>query len=169
MARNMGVGYTAQNGLPYRSIGRWLIDNGKLSKDEMSMQRLHRYLAEHPSERDEIFAYNESYVFFRVLRDGPLGSLGVPVTGGSNGGHRLPAFSERSACPDSNANSYRRRFRSAERLAADQPFRAQSRYRRRDSRPSARRYLFWQRRSGRRAGGIYEQPWQDVLSVVERN
>ena len=75
-----GVGYTAQNGWPYRSIGRLLIDNGKLSKDEMSMQRLRRYLAEHPSERDEIFAYNESYVFFRELRDGPLGSLGVPVT-----------------------------------------------------------------------------------------
>jgi len=77
-----GVGYTAQNGWPYRSIGRWLIDNGKLSKDEMSMQRLRRYLAEHPSERDELFAYNESYVFFRELRDGPLGSLGVPVTAG---------------------------------------------------------------------------------------
>jgi membrane-bound lytic murein transglycosylase A len=77
-----GFGYTAQNGLPYRSIGRWLIDTGKLSKDEMSMQRLRRYLAEHPSERDEIFAYNESYVFFRELRDGPLGSLGVPVTAG---------------------------------------------------------------------------------------
>jgi membrane-bound lytic murein transglycosylase A len=77
-----GVGYTAQNGWPYRSIGRWLIDKGKLSKDEMSMQRLRRYLAEHPSERDEIFAYNESYVFFRELSDGPLGSLGVPVTAG---------------------------------------------------------------------------------------
>jgi membrane-bound lytic murein transglycosylase A len=77
-----GFGYTAQNGWPYRSIGRWLIDIGKLSKDEMSMQRLRRYLAEHPSERDAIFAYNESYVFFRELRDGPLGSLGVPVTAG---------------------------------------------------------------------------------------
>ena len=78
----MSFGYTAQNGWPYRSIGRWLIDTGKVSKDEMSMQRLRRYLAEHPGERDEIFAYNESYVFFRSTRDGPLGSLGVPVTAG---------------------------------------------------------------------------------------
>ena len=46
------------------------------------MQRLRRYLAENPSERGEIFAYNESYVFFRVVQDGPLGSLEVPVTGG---------------------------------------------------------------------------------------
>lgn len=78
----IGVGYAAQNGLPYRSIGRWLIDGGKIAKDEMSMQRLRRYLAQHPGERDEIFAYNESYVFFRVLRAGPVGSLGVPVTAG---------------------------------------------------------------------------------------
>jgi membrane-bound lytic murein transglycosylase A len=78
----LSVGYTAQNGLPYRSIGRFLIDNGKLSREEMSMQRLRRYLTEHPDERDEILAYNESYVFFQVLRDGPLGSLGVPVTAG---------------------------------------------------------------------------------------
>jgi membrane-bound lytic murein transglycosylase A len=48
----------------------------------MSMQRLRRYLNEHPQERSEIFAYNESYVFFRVIENEPLGSLEVPVTAG---------------------------------------------------------------------------------------
>ena len=76
------VGYAAQNGLPYRSIGRLLIDDGKVAKEEMSMQRLRRYLTENPSEQNDIFAYNESYVFFRMSQDGPLGSLGVPVTAG---------------------------------------------------------------------------------------
>ena len=80
--RRLTVGYAAQNGRPYRSIGRLLIDRGKVSKDEMSMQRLRRYLGEHPQERNEILAYNESYVFFRVLENEPLGSLEVPVTGG---------------------------------------------------------------------------------------
>ena len=80
--RQLSVGYAAQNGRPYRSIGRFLIDTGKIAKEEMSMQRLRRYLAENPTERSEIFAYNESYVFFRVVQDGPLGSLEVPVTGG---------------------------------------------------------------------------------------
>jgi membrane-bound lytic murein transglycosylase A len=80
--RRLSVGYAAQNGRPYRSIGRLLIENGKVVKEEMSMQRLRRYLAENPSERNEIFAYNESYVFFRVIQDGPLGSLEVPVTAG---------------------------------------------------------------------------------------
>jgi len=76
------VGYAAQSGLPYRSIGRLLIDNGKVAKEEMSMQRLRRYLTENPAEQDEIFAYNESYVFFRLIDGGALGSLGVPVTAG---------------------------------------------------------------------------------------
>jgi len=80
--RQVTVGYAAQNGLPYRSIGRLLIDNGKVAKEEMSMQRLRRYLMEHPSEQSEIFAYNESYVFFRLNEGGPLGSLDVPVTAG---------------------------------------------------------------------------------------
>ncbi|MGZ8479378.1 MAG: murein transglycosylase A [Candidatus Binatia bacterium] len=80
--REVTVGYAAHNGLPYRSIGRLLIDGGKVSKEEMSMQRLRRYLVENPGEQDEILAYNESYVFFRLNEGGPLGSLGVPVTGG---------------------------------------------------------------------------------------
>ena len=80
--RQLSVGYAAQNGRPYRSIGRLLIDRGRVPKEEMSMQRLRRYLMENPAEREEIFGYNESYVFFRVLENGPLGSLEVPVTGG---------------------------------------------------------------------------------------
>ena len=78
----LSVSYAAQNGLPYRSIGRLLIDNGKIAKEEMSMQRLRQYLNDNPQEQDEIFAYNESYVFFRVIAGGPLGSLEVPVTAG---------------------------------------------------------------------------------------
>jgi membrane-bound lytic murein transglycosylase A len=78
----LNVGYAAQNGWPYRSIGRLLIDNGKVAKEEMSMQRLRRYFADNPRERDEVFAYNESYVFFRVNQGGALGSLEVPVTAG---------------------------------------------------------------------------------------
>ena len=80
--RQLSVGYAAQNGWPYRSIGRLLIDGGKIAKEEMSMQRLRRYLNDHPREQSEILAYNESYVFFRVNQAGALGSLEVPVTAG---------------------------------------------------------------------------------------
>ncbi len=80
--KRVQIGYAAQNGRPYRSIGRLLIDEGEIPREEMSMQRLRRYLAEHPAVRNEIMMYNESYVFFRFLSEGPLGSLEVPVTMG---------------------------------------------------------------------------------------
>jgi membrane-bound lytic murein transglycosylase A len=80
--RRLPIGFAAQNGLPYRSIGRLLIDEGKIPLEEMSMQRLRRYLAENLAQRDRIMAYNESYVFFRFIFGGPLGSLEVPVTPG---------------------------------------------------------------------------------------
>ena len=51
--REISVGYAAQSGLPYRSIGRLLIDNGKVAREEMSMQRLRRYLTENPTEQEE--------------------------------------------------------------------------------------------------------------------
>lgn len=78
----LSVGYAAQNGWPYRSIGRLLIDTGKLTKEEMSMQRLRRYLRENPREQSEILDYNQSYIFFRVNSSGAMGSLEVPVTAG---------------------------------------------------------------------------------------
>ena len=74
------IGYAGQNGWPYRSIGRLLIENGKLSKDEMSMQRLRRYLRENSQEQSEIFNANPSYIFFRLNPAGPMGSLEVPLT-----------------------------------------------------------------------------------------
>lgn len=78
----LSVGYAGQNGWPYRSIGRLLIDTGKLAKEEMSMQRLRRYLQENPEEQNEILDYNQSYIFFRMNPSGAIGSLEVPVTAG---------------------------------------------------------------------------------------
>ena len=80
--RRLHIGYAGQNGRAYRSIGRLLIDQGKIPQNEMSMQRLRRHLAENPEERNEIMAHNESYVFFRITEAGPFGSLEVPVTAG---------------------------------------------------------------------------------------
>jgi membrane-bound lytic murein transglycosylase A len=76
------IGYAGSNGRVYRSIGRLLVQNGKIPQSEISMQRLRRYLEAHPEERNNILAHNESYVFFRFLSIGPLGSLEVPLTPG---------------------------------------------------------------------------------------
>lgn len=80
--RLLHVNYAGSNGRPYKSIGKPLIDSGKIPAQELSMARLRRYLGEHLDERDALLAHNESYVFFRFVPEGPLGGLGVPLTPG---------------------------------------------------------------------------------------
>jgi membrane-bound lytic murein transglycosylase A len=80
--KDLLVNYQASNGRPYRSIGRYLIEKGFLAGDEMSMQAIRKYLTEHPEVLDEVLNYNPSYVFFRQVENGPLGSLGVLLTPG---------------------------------------------------------------------------------------
>ncbi|NNG01428.1 MAG: murein transglycosylase [Desulfobacteraceae bacterium] len=74
------VHYHTANGHPYRSIGRLLIDKGKIPKAEMSMQRIRQYLEENPDEIDAILNYNPSYVFFKQEADGPIGYMGKKLT-----------------------------------------------------------------------------------------
>jgi len=77
------VGYTAANGHPYNSIGKYLIEKGYISREEMSMQAIRSYLSAHPEIVNDVLNYNPSYVFFRVLdNDSPLGNIQVPLTGG---------------------------------------------------------------------------------------
>ena len=76
------IGYAQSNGYPYRSIANYMLEEGMLSKNKISLQSIKRYLREHPHEVERIFNYNERYVFFRLLDNGPIGSLGIPVTGG---------------------------------------------------------------------------------------
>ena len=76
------AGYSEKNGLAYRSIGRYMIEKGFLTKEEMSMQAIREYLAEHPEVVQDVLYCNPSYVFFRRLEKGPLGNIGVPLTPG---------------------------------------------------------------------------------------
>ncbi len=76
------LGYAGSNGRPYRSVGKVLLDRGIMTPDEMSLQAIRAYLGANPEMRDEVLWYNESYVFFRWVEDGPLGSLNVPLTAG---------------------------------------------------------------------------------------
>jgi len=76
------VSYAQSNGRPYRSIGKYLIDSGKLTTSEMTHQSLKKYLREHPDEVSDILNYNESYVFFRIVERGPIGALGLTLTSG---------------------------------------------------------------------------------------
>lgn len=82
---HMRVGYADQNGYPYQSIGKLLVERGELKLEQASMQGIKDWGAKHPDKLPELLASNPSFVFFRELPadlPGPLGSLGVPLTGG---------------------------------------------------------------------------------------
>ena len=76
------VHYQTTNGRPYRSIGKLLIDEEKISVAEMSMQKIREYLNNHPEEIDTVLNYNPSYVFFIIEPNGPLGNINVKLTPG---------------------------------------------------------------------------------------
>ncbi|HWC03927.1 MAG TPA: MltA domain-containing protein [Methylomirabilota bacterium] len=78
--REVRVGPAATNGYPYRSIGRLLIDEGRLTDENISMHAIRSWLAENPAERARVLRHNQSVVFFRRLDGPPTGSLGVPLT-----------------------------------------------------------------------------------------
>ena len=80
---NIPVGYAEQNGQPYQSIGKVLIDRGELTADKASMQGIKEWGRRNPERLPELLNANPSYVFFRELpsnQAGPLGALGVPLT-----------------------------------------------------------------------------------------
>lgn len=79
--RSVQVSYAQTNGRPNR-MARYLLDKGKLSKSEMTHVYIKKYMREHPEELSDIFNYNESYVFFRVVEKGPVGALGLTLTPG---------------------------------------------------------------------------------------
>ncbi len=72
--------YADSNGQPYRAIGAFLLQKGLLDKDRISMQSIKAYLSSHPEELKEVLSYNPSYIFFREVPEGPIGSIGVPLT-----------------------------------------------------------------------------------------
>lgn len=85
----MRVGYADQNGHPYRAIGGWLIENAGLTRDEMSMQRIRRWVRENPKRMRELLNTNPNFVFFEERvgmgeADGPLGAQAVPLTPGAS-------------------------------------------------------------------------------------
>ncbi|MGI9306431.1 MAG: murein transglycosylase A [Gammaproteobacteria bacterium] len=81
--RIVGVGYQDQNGHPYRSIGRILIERGEMRREDVNLFSLKKWLRDNPHRAGNLLNENPSYVFFTRRDDinfGPRGSLGVPLT-----------------------------------------------------------------------------------------
>ena len=81
------VGYADQNGHPYKAIGRWFVEQGIMTPDQVSAQSIRAWLAANPSRRQEVLNVNASYIFFTEQKvtdpnAGPRGALNVPLTPG---------------------------------------------------------------------------------------
>jgi membrane-bound lytic murein transglycosylase A len=79
------VGYADQNGHPYQSIGRYLVEQGELKLAQASMQAIQAWARANPARLPELLNRNPSYVFFRELApspEGPIGAQGLPLTAG---------------------------------------------------------------------------------------
>ncbi|MPQ58386.1 murein transglycosylase A [Duganella sp. FT27W] len=79
------VAYADQNGHPYKSIGKYLVEKGELRLDQASAQGIKAWIAGHPTRMQELFNANASYVFFKEERlpdpkIGPKGAMGLPLT-----------------------------------------------------------------------------------------
>jgi membrane-bound lytic murein transglycosylase A len=77
------VGYANQNGHPYRSIGKLLLESGEMTRDQMSMQNIRSWARKNPKKVGKLLNENPSYIFFHELSSSwlaPPGSLGIPLT-----------------------------------------------------------------------------------------
>jgi membrane-bound lytic murein transglycosylase A len=79
------IGYAGENGQPYTAIGRTLIAEGALAREEVSLQSIRAWLLAHPERAAAVMETNRSYIFFAqtALGDtalGPSGSLGANLT-----------------------------------------------------------------------------------------
>jgi membrane-bound lytic murein transglycosylase A len=79
------VGFSDQNGHPYKSVGKLLVERGELPLEKASMQGIKAWGQRNPHKLGELLQQNASFVFFRELPpdlSAPIGSLGVPLTPG---------------------------------------------------------------------------------------
>ena len=75
------VGYDADSGHKYASIGRMLVMDGKIEEDDLTLSTLISYFDQHPNELDSYLKRNDRFIFFkRVTHAVPYGSINVPVT-----------------------------------------------------------------------------------------
>ncbi len=80
------LNYIASNGLPYTPVGKFLIDRGIVSKEEMSLDKIRDFMEANPEEGKELRRKNRSFVFFQETplraQDECIGAQGVPLTPG---------------------------------------------------------------------------------------
>jgi len=80
------VNYAAHNGFPFTPVGRVLIERNLVPKEEISLDRIRKWMLANPEQAPEVRRSNRSFVFFRISGlgndDPPAGGEGVRLTPG---------------------------------------------------------------------------------------
>src|SRR5262249_56764460 len=95
---SVGAVYAGQNGRPYISIGRILIQRGELTLETVSMQSIRAWMLAHPAQAQPLMNENPSFVFFteQPIGDASLGAAGAPG---------VPLIPQTSPPPDLTAHA----------------------------------------------------------------
>jgi len=80
------LAFADQNGYPYKSIGRYLVDKGEMNLSQASAQGIKAWVIANPGRQNELLNVNPSYIFFKEEKisdpsRGPNGAMGLPLTG----------------------------------------------------------------------------------------
>ena len=78
--------YAANNGKPYKSIGKVLVERGEMSLEKASKQAISDWMTRNgPKKTRELMNENPRYIFFTEQKiakgEGPRGAMRVPLTG----------------------------------------------------------------------------------------
>lgn len=79
----LSVRFAGSNGLEYKSIGKYLVDQELMELEEVTIPTIRGYLDNHPEQLKKILHHNPRFIFFHRGDDhGPQGSAGEILTPG---------------------------------------------------------------------------------------
>jgi len=85
--RILRLGFAGTNDQPFKSSAQWLLDRKEITRSEATMQGISQWAKRNPSKVNEMLNANPRFVFFKELPGnvaadlGPIGALGIPLTG----------------------------------------------------------------------------------------
>ncbi|MEM7229000.1 MAG: MltA domain-containing protein [Planctomycetota bacterium] len=76
------IGYAGKTDRPYTGLGQLMMDTGRMTKDDLSLQGIQKEYRRNPGPIEDLILKNDNYVFFTEYEGSswPAGSLGVKVT-----------------------------------------------------------------------------------------
>ena len=77
--KKMYIKYAGNNGHKYTSIGRVLIQQENMKKEDISLFSIKKWLKDNPEKAQQLMQKNERYIFFSITNDNSDGALKIPL------------------------------------------------------------------------------------------